>query len=126
VLGRRSSDVLRETVCSFYAHNFEFLSRLSQAGLRAINIVSPLPRNNDSYKVDVHDKVRQVVLDYHHSIGIQLVDVSDQTRDAESGALARDFWSATENDHIHGNGSWGEIVAESLYPRLISLFLPRK
>ncbi|MFG1395241.1 hypothetical protein [Xanthobacter agilis] len=111
-----SEEVIREVVHSFYAHNLAFMIAVKEGGARAINVVSPLPRISNSDRVPVHDAVRKVLQQFYDTIGIPLVDITDETRDSVSGALDPQFASTMANDKIHGNSQWGAVMAEHLVP----------
>lgn len=102
----------------FYEHNFAFMKAVKEGGCRVINVVSPLPRDNASCRVAVHDAVRAVLHEYHEAISVPLVDITDETRDLVSGALDPRYASTMANDKIHGNELWGNVMAVRLAPVL--------
>lgn len=109
-----SRDVVEEIVDQHFSHIFEFLRLIGASGVHALNNISPLPRNNVDRRSDLHDVIRGILAEKHAEFGIPLVDVSEQTRDADSRGLKENLWANIEGDRIHANAGWGDCVAEAM------------
>ncbi|MBT8154524.1 hypothetical protein KMP13_11565 [Epibacterium ulvae] len=109
-----SDTVLDKIVSGFFGHILHFFELLTEAGHPVVNIVSPLPRDNKNYKVQVHDALRAVLHRRFDALGVPLIDVSDLSRDPETTALAQPYYSTMKGDKIHGSPGWGRLVSQSI------------